>query len=99
NGRNGMLFTSEGVVNIKNKKWENDFTEIDRSLQNGVSNFYTKAYLRHLMVSKELLALQIASVHNLSFYLELVKTARQKIIDGTFMEWKTTMIPVLKQRL
>ena len=79
NGRNGMLFTWDGVINIKNKKWQDDFSAIDASLSNGMSEVYSKAYLRHLFIAKELLALQIASVHNLSFYLALVKEARKHI--------------------
>ena len=99
NGRNGMLFTAQGTLNMKNKKWEKDFSLIDDSLKNGVSNFYSKAYLRHLFVADEILALQIASVHNLSFYLWLVNKARKKIIDGTFTEWKNKMVKQLATRL
>lgn len=99
NGRNGMLFTSKGVINIKNKKWENDFTPIDDGVENHTSNFYTKAYLRHLFVAKELLGLQIASIHNLAFYLHLVKQARSHILQGDYNSWKKDYIPVLKQRL
>ncbi len=99
NGRNGMLFTTNGVINIKNKKWENDFSPIDTGLDCLTSNYYSKAYLRHLFVSKELLGLTIASVHNLAFYLHLVRQARQHIIAGDFTAWKNEMIPVLKTRL
>lgn len=99
NGRNGMLFTSKGVINIKNKKFENDFTPIDDGIDCETSNFYTKAYLRHLFAAKELLAMQIASTHNLSFYLHLVKQAREHILQGDFYSWKNDMIPVLKNRL
>lgn len=99
NGRNGMLFTSKGVINIKNKKFENDFTPIDNGIDCETSNFYTKAYLRHLFAAKELLAMQIASIHNLSFYLHLVKQAREHILQGDFYSWKNDMIPVLKNRL
>jgi queuine tRNA-ribosyltransferase len=99
NGRNGMLFTSQGVINIKNKKWEKDFTPIDTGIECHTSNYYTKAYLRHLFAANELLALQIASVHNLSFYLYLVKQARTHILQGDYNSWKNQMIPVLKQRL
>ncbi len=99
NGRNGMLFTSKGVINIKNKKFENDFTPIDDGIDCETSNFYTKAYLRHLFAAKELLAMQIASIHNLSFYLHLVKQAREHILQGDFYSWKNDMIPVLKNRL
>lgn len=99
NGRNGMLFTWEGVINIKNKKWQDDFSMIDSNIANGMSDVYSKAYLRHLFIAKELLALQIASVHNLSFYLALVKEARKHILEGDFASWKQQMIPKLKNRL
>ena len=99
NGRNGMLFTWDGVINIKNKKWQDDFTLIDSTIANGMSDVYSKAYLRHLFIAKELLALQIASVHNLSFYLALVKEARKHILEGDFASWKQQMIPKLKNRL
>ncbi len=99
NGRNGMLFTSKGVINIKNKKWATDFSPIDDGIECPTSNYYNKAYLRHLMVSSEILALQIASIHNLAFYLHLVKQAREHILQGDFNSWKNEMIPVLKQRL
>lgn len=99
NGRNGMLFTSKGVINIKNKKWATDFSPIDDGIACSTSNFYSKAYLRHLFVAKEILALQIASIHNLAFYLHLVKQARTHILQGDFTSWKNEMIPVLKQRL
>jgi len=99
NGRNGMLFTTKGVINIKNKKWATDFSPIDDGLDNVTSQYYTKAYLRHLFVASEILGLQIASIHNLSFYLHLVKQARTHILQGDFMQWKNEMIPILKQRL
>jgi len=99
NGRNGMLFTSQGIMNMKNKKWQNDFSLIDEELKNGVSDFYSKAYLRHLFIADEILALQIASVHNLSFYLWLVNKARKKIIEGTFTSWKNKMVKQLANRL
>jgi len=99
NGRNGMLFTTQGVINIRNKKWENDFSSIDDGLDCETSRFYTKAYLRHLFISSEILALTIASIHNLAFYLHLVSEARKHIITGDFASWKASMIPVLKQRL
>lgn len=99
NGRNGMLFTTQGVINIRNKKWENDFTPLDEGLNCSTSNFYTKAYLRHLFISSEILGLTIASIHNLSFYLHLVKQAREHIIAGDYTAWKNKMIPILKQRL
>ncbi|WP_319510436.1 tRNA guanosine(34) transglycosylase Tgt [uncultured Draconibacterium sp.] len=98
NGRNGMLFTSEGIINIRNKKWENDHSPID---ENGTSfvDQYSKAYLRHLIISNEMLGAQIASQHNLAFYLWLVKTARQKIQNGDFVSWKNEMVIKLKERL
>ena len=99
NGRNGMLFTSNGVINIKNKRWATDFSPIDEGLECSASNYYTKAYLRHLFVANEILGLQIASIHNLAFYLHLVKQAREHILAGDFKQWKDEMIPVLKQRL
>ncbi len=99
NGRNGMLFTTQGVVNIRNKKWYKDFSPIDAGLPSETSQYYTKAYLRHLFVAEEILGLQIASIHNLSFYLWLVGEARKHIMDNTFSSWKKTMIPLLKTRL
>lgn len=98
NGRNGMLFTSNGTINIRNKKWENDHSPID---ENGTSfvDQYSKAYLRHLIISNEMLGAQIASQHNLSFYLWLVKTARQKILNGHFSGWKEEMVTRLKTKL
>lgn len=99
NGRNGMLFTSQGVINIKNKKWATDFSPIDDGIDCHTSNFYSKAYLRHLFVAGEILGMQIASIHNLAFYLHLVKEARKHILNGDFNSWKNEMIPVLKQRL
>ena len=98
NGRNGMLFTSEGTINIKNKKWEKDFSPIDPNL-NFYSSDYSKAYLRHLIINKEILGSQIASFHNLNFYLWLVKEAREKIIKGTFEDWKKSMIIKLNNKL
>jgi queuine tRNA-ribosyltransferase len=99
NGRNAMLFTSRGIINIDNKKWEKDFSPIDENISCAVSLYYTKAYLRHLVKAKEILALTIASVHNLAFYLWLVKEARRHILSGDFYAWKHEIIPVLKQRL
>jgi queuine tRNA-ribosyltransferase len=99
NGRNGMLFTTQGVINIKNKKWASDFSPIDPGLPSEISQYYSKAYLRHLFVSDELLGLQLASIQNLAFYLWLVGEARKKIISGDFSSWKTEMIAILKQRL
>jgi queuine tRNA-ribosyltransferase len=99
NGRNGMLFTTEGVVNIKNKKWEAEFSPIDAGLDAPSSNYYTKAYLRHLFQAQEILGLQLASLQNLSFYLHLVKEARQHILNGTFGSWKSGAIARVKTRL
>jgi queuine tRNA-ribosyltransferase len=99
NGRNGMLFTSEGVINIKNKKWASDFSPIDTGIPCHSSNYYSKAYLRHLFVADEILGLQIASIHNLAFYLWLVGEARKQILDNNFATWKAQMLPILKQRL
>lgn len=99
NARNGMLFTTQGIINIKNKKWETDFSPIDEALGGHVSTFYSKAYLRHLVISKEILAAQIASIHNLSFYLWLMGEARKHIVAGDFTEWKNKMVVQLSQRL
>ncbi|MEO7048458.1 MAG: tRNA guanosine(34) transglycosylase Tgt [Ferruginibacter sp.] len=99
NGRNAMLFTSKGVINIDNKKWEKDFSVIDDGIDCPLSNYYSKAYLRHLMKSREYLGLTIASVHNLAFYLWLVKQARAHILAGTFTSWKKEMVVQLQQRL
>ncbi len=99
NGRNGMLFTSEGIMNMRNEKWKNDFSPLDVNGTSYVDHAYTKAYLRHLFISKELLAMQIASIHNLAFYLWLVGEARKQIIQGTFSSWKSEMIFRLAKRL
>lgn len=99
NGRNGMLFTTEGVINIKNQKWERDFTPIDPAELSYVDREYSKAYLRHLIKADEILGLQICSVHNLAFYLWLVKEARQHIIAGDFMAWKTSVLKKITTRL
>ncbi|HMU57858.1 MAG TPA: tRNA guanosine(34) transglycosylase Tgt [Chitinophagaceae bacterium] len=99
NGRNAMLFTTNGVINIDNKKWEFDFSPIDDGLDCMVSNYYSKAYLRHLMKAKEFLAYTIASVHNLAFYLWLVGEARKHILEGDFTSWKNEMVIRLKQKL
>ena len=99
NGRNGMLFTSKGIINIKNKKWATDFSVIDDGIECETSNYYSKAYLRHLFVAKEILGLQIASIHNLSFYLWLVDEARKHIQQGDFTSWKNEMCVILKERL
>ncbi|MDL2330435.1 tRNA guanosine(34) transglycosylase Tgt [Odoribacter sp. OttesenSCG-928-A06] len=99
NGRNGMLFTSEGIINIKNKKWEMDFSPLDPFGSSYVDAEYSKAYLRHLIKSDELLGLQICSIHNLAFYLWLVKEARMHIAEGDFSEWKAKMVKKVTTRL
>lgn len=99
NARNGMLFTWDGVINIKNKKWADDFSELDPKGTAFVDHDYSKAYLRHLFSANEFLGKQIASVHNLAFYLDLVKTARKHIIEGDFTSWKKSVIPQLRNRL
>jgi queuine tRNA-ribosyltransferase len=99
NGRNGMLFTTKGVINIRNLRWSKDFSVIDDGLQNEVSTYYSKAYMRHLFVSDEILGLQLASIHNLSFYLWLVGEARKHIIAGDFVSWKNEILPVIQTRL
>jgi queuine tRNA-ribosyltransferase len=99
NGRNAMLFTSKGVINIDNKKWENDFSPIDDGIDCEFSHYYSKAYLKHLFKSKEILGLTIASVHNLAFYMWLVKEARRKIDYGNFVSWKSEIVEILKTRL
>jgi len=99
NGRNGMLFTSQGVMNMKNEKWKNDFSPLDEFGTSYVDHAYTKAYLRHLFISKEYLALQIASIHNLAFYLQLMGEAREHIIAGDFTNWKAEMMYRLSRRL
>jgi len=99
NGRNAMLFTSKGIINIDNKKWEKDFSPIDEGIENEMSSYYSKAYLRHLMKSKEYLGLTIASVHNLAFYIWLVGEARKHITAGDFKSWKEAMVIQLQHRL
>jgi queuine tRNA-ribosyltransferase len=99
NARNGMLFTTQGIINIRNERWKNDFSPIDVILGGYASTFYTKAYLRHLVHSNEMLGSQISSVHNLTFYLWLVQQAREQIIAGTFREWKDKMVKQVMQRL
>lgn len=99
NGRNGMLFTTQGVINIRNKKWATDFSPIDPDLPSEPSQYYTKAYLRHLFVAEEILGLQLASIHNLSFYLWLVSEARKHILDNSFASWKKEMLEIVKRRL
>lgn len=99
NARHGMLFTSEGTVNIKNEKWKMDFSPIDPNGTAYVDQVYTRAYLHHLVKAKENLAIQIATIHNLAFYLALVKEARRRILDGTFREWKDTQVQKLGRRI
>jgi queuine tRNA-ribosyltransferase len=98
NGRNAMLFTTQGVINIDNKKWETDFSPIDPGLPNSISQHYSKAYLRHLFKAKEYLAYTLASVHNLAFYLWLVREARKHIVAGDFASWKSEMVVRLRQK-
>ncbi|HIC8756848.1 tRNA guanosine(34) transglycosylase Tgt [Elizabethkingia anophelis] len=99
NARNGMLFTWAGVINIKNEKWKNDFSPLDEFGTSYVDQEYTKAYVRHLFSAREYLGKQIASIHNLAFYLDLVKVAREHILAGDFYEWKDSIIPQLKSRM
>lgn len=99
NGRNGMLFTSNGIMNMRNRKWADDYSELDPDGTAWVDHEYSKAYVRHLFVSQELLAMQIASIHNLAFYLKLVKDARAHILSGDFAEWKKEMVERVTQRL
>jgi queuine tRNA-ribosyltransferase len=99
NGRNGMLFTSNGIINLKNKKWENDFSPLDPDGESFVDEDYTKAYLRHLFASREMLGSIIASIHNLNFYLWLTREARKHILEGDFADWKKVMAEKVSQRL
>jgi queuine tRNA-ribosyltransferase len=99
NGRNAMLFTANGIINIDNKKWEHDFSPIDETIGCEMSAYYSKAYLKHLLKAKEFLGLTIASVHNLAFYLWLIKEARKHIIMGDFVSWKNIMVKQMQQKL
>ena len=99
NGRNGMIFTSEGIINIKNKKWEDDFSPLDPNSLEYVDQTYSKAYIRHLFAANEFLGRQIASIHNLTFYLWLVGEARKNILEGTFSTWKDVMVKKVQVRL
>ncbi len=99
NARNGMLFTKNGIMNMRNEKWKADFSPIDEEGTSFVDTYYSKSYLRHLVISKEMLAAEIATLHNLSFYLWLVTEARQKILEGCFMAWKNEMVGKLANRL
>ena len=99
NARNGMLFTTQGIINIRNERWKDDLSPIDATLGGYVSTFHSKAYLRHLIINKEILGAQIASIHNLTFYLWLVSEARKQIEAGTFTTWKNNMVKIVSQRL
>jgi queuine tRNA-ribosyltransferase len=99
NARNGMLFTSEGIINIRNEKWKEDLSPIDTGIKSEVSSFYSRAYLRHLVMSKEILGAQIASIHNLAFYLWLVNESRNQILKGNFAPWKNEMVKKVSRRL
>ncbi len=99
NGRNGQIFTWQGVMNMRNKKWEDDFTELDPTGTSYVDHEYTRAYVRHLIHAEEMLGLEILSIHNLAFYLSLVRTARAHILQGDFKQWKDSVTPQLMQRL
>jgi queuine tRNA-ribosyltransferase len=99
NARNGMLFTTQGIINIRNEKWKDDLSPIDPALGGYVNTFYSKAYLRHLIINKEILGAQIASIQNLSFYLWLVKEARHHILEGDFSIWKDQMVKTVSTRL
>jgi queuine tRNA-ribosyltransferase len=94
-----MLFTWKGIINIRNERWKEDFSALDENGVSLVDKYYSKAYLRHLNISGEMLAAQIATRHNLAFYLELVRESRRKIQEGNFTEWKNKMVPQLKVRL
>ena len=99
NGRNAQLFTKEGIINIRNKQWENDFSPLEENGASTIDNVYSKAFLRHLFVADEILALQIASIHNLAFYIWLVKEARKRIIIGDFSSWKASMLTHIQNRI
>ncbi len=99
NARNGMLFTAHGTINMKNKKWENDFSDIDEMGITFVDTMYSKAYLRHLFAANEMLGKQIATIHNLGFYLWLTKEARKRILAGDFRDWKDKMVIQMDKRL
>jgi queuine tRNA-ribosyltransferase len=99
NGRNGMIFTKKGIINIRNNKWSSDFSPIDEEGTSDVDGNYSKAYLRHLFQTKEMLGAQLSSIHNLAFYLWLVGEARNQIMNGTFRNWKDKMVLQLGRRL
>ena len=99
NGRNGMIFTWNGVMNLRNKKWEDDFTELDPAGTSYVDHAYTRAYARHLIHAQEMLGLEILSIHSLAFYLDLVTQARAHILAGNFSAWKASVLPGITNRL
>ena len=99
NGRNGMLFTWNGIMNMRNAKWTDDFTPLDPQGTSFVDSYYTKGYIHHLFIAKEMFAAMVASEHNLAFYLDLVRTAREHILQGDFHSWKSAVVPQLMQRL
>lgn len=99
NARNGTLFTRNGVMNMRNEKWKDDNSPLDPDGTSFVDHYYSKAYLRHLVISKEILSAQIGTLHNLAFYLSLMEEAREKIMDGTFSEWKKEMVNKLGQKV
>jgi len=99
NGRNGMLFTRNGIINIKNEKWKEDFSPLEEDGEIFVDHKYSKAFLRHMFVSREILSSMIASMHNLAFYMWLMKETRKQILADTFLSWKETMVIKLMQRL
>lgn len=99
NGRNGMLFTRDGVINIRNKRWAEDLSPVDATSESEVSRTYSKAYLRHLVISGEMLGAQIATIHNLAFYLSLVREARKNILEGTFGPWKEETVKRISGRV
>ena len=99
NGRNGMLFTTEGILNIRNRKWHADFSALDPGLASYASQTFTKAYVRHLFQAKEILGLQIASLQNLTFYLWLMRQARRAILENRFSSWKEDVQPRVSRRL
>ncbi len=99
NGRNGMIFTTEGILNIKNRKWRTDFSPLDPGLDRYASQTFTKAYVRHLFIAGEILGLQIASLQNLSFYLWLMREARRAIVEGRFAAWRAEIVPRIRRRL
>ena len=99
NGRNAQLFTKEGIINIRNKQWENDFSPLEENGASVVDSIYSKAYLRHLFIADEILALQIASIHNLAFYIRLMKEARNHILEGDFISWKSNMLTKIQNRI